>query len=461
MNLDLLSQNLLLILCAVFTAIGMYLVLRLLVTDQKTSKKPTKKEKHATKSSATKRNLAVFVLALAWSAVAAFLIKFLFAYLTDSQLPDSVVLMSLPFTGSIALLLIVLRTKSKLWIMAASCVLLGLAFSLLLANSYYRFYPTLGGLFDKDSNVQNSGRYRNNVFVNITHTISSSDNQTIQGELDSITGQPTHGQVYSLNIPGTVSKFKARTAYVYVPVSYNELSAINFPVIILTAGFPGMTENWLNSGLEATMDQFAQSHEGITPLVFIVDNTGSLTNDTECVDSPRGNVETYLTTDVPNYIKSHFRVDDSPANWAIGGLSMGGMCGVMLTLRHPSVFHYFMDYGGEVGPEVGSQQKTTDELFDGSESAWAAHQPAILLTTKNFEGLGLGGFFGDGDQDARIVTTAISELTADSQNAGVETVSETISGPHSFQVWQQLFKNSLPWISNRIGATQCGVNGCI
>ena len=203
------------------------------------------------------------------------------------------------------------------------------------------------------------------------------------------------------------------------------------------------------------MDEFAHMHEGITPLVFMVDNTGSVTNDTECVNSPRGNAETYLSVDVPNYIKAHFRVLDSPANWAIGGLSLGGMCGVMLTLRHPDVFHYFLDYGGEIGPVIGSKQQTIDTLFGGSESAWAAHQPNLILTSQNFKKLGLGGFFGDGNEDALDVTQAQRQLVTDSQNAGIETVSETINGPHTFNVWQQLFKDSLPWVSNRIGATQC------
>ena len=172
-----------------------------------------------------------------------------------------------------------------------------------------------------------------------------------------------------MNIPGTVSKFNARGAYVYVPAVYSAVSDISLPLIVLSTGYPGLPENWLGSGLEATMDQFAHLHDGITPLVFMVDDTGGLTNDTECVNSPRGNVETYLTTDVPNYIKSHFRVINNPDNWAIGGLSMGGMCSVMLTLLHPNVFHYFMDYSGEIGPEIGSKQKTVDVLFGGSEAA--------------------------------------------------------------------------------------------
>jgi S-formylglutathione hydrolase FrmB len=359
---------------------------------------------------------------------------------------------------SIGLLVLIVWLKPQVRLVAGCCVLIGLVLSLLLVNNYYHFYPTVGELFNENSNVEKIDGMLNKVTVNYGVSPKSTKQHSIESEVNSLTNQSTVGKVYSLNIPGSVSKFKARTAYVYVPAIYSNLSDVNLPVIVLTAGFPGLTENWLGSGLENSMDQLARSHKGITPLVFMVDNTGSLTNDTECVNSPRGNAETYLATDVPNYIKSHFRVINNPSNWAIGGLSMGGMCSMMLTLRHPDVYHYFLDYGGEIGPEIGSTQQTIDTLFHGSQSAWAAHQPSLLLTSRHYKGLGLGGFFGVGNQDNSSVTQAISQLTKESHNAGIEVVSETVNGSHTFDIWQKLFQDSLPWVSNRIQATQCSAN---
>jgi S-formylglutathione hydrolase FrmB len=455
MNLDLLSQNLILIICSLVTAVAVYLISRLFAKDRRKAKPKKRSKKQKVKA---QQILIICTATIAVSILAAFILKLLFGYWTDSPLPDSFIFMVLPFTLSLTLLALAIRFKPKLWIIASGCVFCSLIFSLLIVNNYYRFYPTLGELFNKNANVEEIGRNQRGIYINFSHSSSSNHPQTntLETELSSVGGQTTAGKVYSLNIPGTVSKFKPRGAYVYVPAVYSTVTDINLPVIVLTTGYPGLPENWLGSGLENTMDQFAHTHEGITPLVFMVDNSGSLTNDTECVNSSQGNVESYLTTDVPNFIKAHFRVINNPANWAIGGLSMGGMCSVMLTLRHPDVFHYFMDYGGEIGPEIGSKQKTVDDLFSGSESAWAAHQPDLLLTTKNYKNLGLGGFFGDGNEDSLSVTQAQSDLVTDSQNAGIETISETINGPHTFNVWQQLFKDSLPWVSNRIGATQCG-----
>ncbi len=452
MDINLLSQNLLLGVCSIASVVAAYLVMQLFaIKNRRKDRKLTKKQRAALLQMLQRCGFAIVS-----SAIAAFLLKAIFSYLTDSQLPGAIFFMLLPFTISVALLILIAWLRPEFRMIAGICTVLGLLLTLLIVNNYYQFYPTLGELFNQNDNVQGLDAALSKPVLQYSNNASKTvSTHSLESELDASSQRSTAGKVYSLNIPGPVSSFKARTAYVYVPAIYSTVTDIHLPVIILTAGFPGLTENWLGSGLEHSMDEFAQIHKGITPLVFMVDNTGSLTNDTECVNSPRGNVETYLTTDVPNYIKSHFRVVNSPNNWAIGGLSLGGMCSVMLTLRHPDVYHYFMDYGGELGPEVGSKQQTIDTLFNGSAAAWAAHQPSLLLASKKYKDKGLGGFFGDGDQDTPAVTQAIRQLSVQSQEAGIPTVSEIVPGSHTFDIWQKLFEDSLPWVSNRIQATQC------
>jgi enterochelin esterase-like enzyme len=363
------------------------------------------------------------------------------------------ILMVLPALFGVSLQIVTRKTSKILWPLGTACLVMGLVFTFLLINNYYRFYPTVGQIFNVNNALALTGSQKE-VLLKFDTNSGTSVSSSVEGALNSIGSQPTEGKVYSLNIPGKVSKFHARGAYVYVPAIYTNPTVIDLPVLVLTAGFPGLPENWLGSGLQSTMDSFAKKHDGITPLVFMVDNSGSVTNDTECVDGPRGNAETYLTTDVPNYIKANFNVIKSPDNWAIGGLSMGGMCSIMLALRHPDTYHYFIDLGGEIGPEVGNQTKTIDALFSGSFSDWQEHQPLYLLAHNKYKGM--GGFFGLGKEDQLSVTDAANQLSIATQKAGIETISESIQGQHTFDVWQETFKLSLPWVSNRIGATQCG-----
>jgi S-formylglutathione hydrolase FrmB len=364
-------------------------------------------------------------------------------YPTD-QLPSLFWLMILPFTFSIFLIFVTWKSEHS-WLkwLAIGTTVFSFVYSLILINGYYNFYPTVGSVFNVGVVANNSPKVLN------SSALDTSKSGTIE---QAFYAQPTSlvGQVKSINIPGTVSKFNARGAYVYVA---SRAASLKLPVIVLTAGTPGLPSNWLGSGLATTMDQFAESHHGITPYVFMVDNTGSVTNDTECVNSPRGNVETYLTEDVPNYIKAHYTVSDSSSQWAIGGLSMGGMCSFMLALRHPNIYDNFLDFGGETGPEVGSVQATTAALFNGSEKEWAAHQPLLLLKSNKYPDM--NGFFGDGDQDSPNLISGLQQSYQASKKAGISSVFEEVNGGHIFPVWQQLFKDSLPWISNRLGATDC------
>lgn len=470
MQLNILSQNLTLYICILFTSLTAYILLSLYVFDKTKPKKSKKKKKSAKldfSKPLTLDDLRAY-LKFAWvqiglglliSLVLAVSLDVLVTHATQTNLPASFILMCLPFTLLISLFGLTLIAKRRLRIVTGVTVLVSLIFSLLIINDYYRYAPTIGNLLGKTNATAFAANTAN---VTVNYTIGANqqvyNNSSIQASLAKIKSAPTAGKVYQVNIPGTVSKFNARPGYVYVPAIYNSPAQVNLPVIVLTAGVPGLPANWLGLGLQQIMDNFAKSHDGITPLVFVADSLGSINNDTECVNSPRGNVETYLSVDVPNYIKKNFRVDDAPQNWAIGGLSLGGMCAIMLTLRHTNVYHYFIDLGGEIGPEVGSKSQTIAALFNGSEADWAAHQPSLLLQENKYKGI--GGFFGDGNQDSLAVTSAIAKLSAESKKAGLDSVIETINGAHTFDVWGQTYKDSLPWISNRIGATQCTSN-CI
>lgn len=375
-------------------------------------------------------------------------------YPTD-KLPE-VWFMFLPFTLAVGLIPATWKNERQ-WLkwLATGTAVVAFVFGLILLNNYYRFYPTLYSVFSVEARKRDQQQAQTTVQFSTATQRSQMKANSIESGLYS-QNEVTNGQVYSLDIPGTISKFHARKAWVYAPAVTAGTSKINLPVIVLTPGYPGLPENWLGSGLEATMNQFAKLHHGITPLVFMVDNAGSLTNDTECVDSPRGNVETYLSTDVPNYIKANYEVGANPNNWAIGGLSMGGMCSAMIALRHPNVYNYFIDLGGESGPEVGSKQKTIMTLFGGSESVWAAHQPVLLLQTNKYRSM--GAFIAVGKGDSFVLVNASRQLYQSAKNAGLETVYEEVGGQHTFTVWQQTFKDSLPWLSNRLGATECSAS---
>ena len=191
-----------------------------------------------------------------------------------------------------------------------------------------------------------------------------------------------------LTVPPTASNFSARQAQVYLPPAWFATQRPALPVVMLLHGEPGDPSDWADGGeAAATADAWAAQHRGVAPVLVMPDINGSLTADTECVDSPIGNAETYLTVDVPAAVQQQFGTTPPGRSWALAGLSEGGACAIMLALRHPDLFGTFGDFGGLSGPRVGESDtdtaSTVAELFGGSRQEFAAHEPADLLATGN------------------------------------------------------------------------------
>jgi S-formylglutathione hydrolase FrmB len=334
-------------------------------------------------------------------------------------------------------------------------VLGSLLFGVATLNDYYHYYPTLADAFGKTPAQRIGGRADQTVVRYSTNT-AAAQATSLEQSVQNIGTLPASGEVYKLSVPATASHFAARSGWLYVPPIAFSPEKVDLPVIVLLAGEPGSPNDWLNGGgAKQTLNAFAAEHHGVTPIVAMVDDLGSQFNDTECVDSSRGNAETYLTVDVPNYLKANFDVSASPSNWAIGGLSDGGMCGAMLALRHPNTFHYFLDLGGTSGPNVGSQIATIADLFHGSQENFDEHQPLYLLQHGSWKDSGLGGYFAVGSSDSTDIVSAVQSLYHQSAASGLDVAEETTQGRHTFAVWQQQFHDALPWLSYHLGATAC------
>jgi enterochelin esterase-like enzyme len=194
------------------------------------------------------------------------------------------------------------------------------------------------------------------------------------------TGMPKSGRLGSVTIPGTVSKFPARKAIVYLPPAALVSAAPALPVMIVLSGQPGQPMNDFQSGhLLQALEAFQKSHRGLSPIVVSPDQLGSPLANPMCVDSRLGNSATYLTIDVPAWIRSHLRVLGERAAWSIGGFSQGGTCSIQLGAAHPDLFGSILDVSGELVPRNGSPQHTVQVGFDGNPAAYEAAKPLNVL----------------------------------------------------------------------------------
>lgn len=270
-------------------------------------------------------------------------------------------------------------------------------------------------------------------------------------------GMPAGGAVSTVTIPGVLSGFTARPAWVYVPPAYLTAHRPALPVLMLIPGQPGSSRDWLDGGrVIQIMDEFAARHAGIAPLVVMPDALGSGLANPLCADTTLGNADTYLSKDVPEWVRQNLQVDTDTNQWAVGGFSFGGTCALQLAVNHPGLFPTFLDISGQREPTLGSHQRTVDRAFAGDEGSFAKVNPwDILEAAARLEGrstnftrvagiLAIGAHdhvFG-ADQRA-IQTVAI--------RAGISIHWLEVPGGHSWYVGAGALEQSLPWLAARMG----------
>ncbi len=262
---------------------------------------------------------------------------------------------------------------------------------------------------------------------------------------------PSEGVLIMTTIPPTVSHFSTRPAYVYLPPAWFAKVTPSLPTLVLLPGEPGSAADWSDSGdADNTADAFAAAHHGVAPIIVMPDPNGYATIDTECVNSKFGNAETYLVDDVPAFVRRQFHAATGSGSLAIGGLSAGGTCSVMLALRHPTVYPTFATYSGFSFPQYQdtSRAQTVDTLFGGSVAAFDAHDPLLLLGKGRFDGM--AGWFEVGDDDAQPLAAALALQPAASK-AGIATCLLVRPGGHDFDLWSQALVDSFPWLAWRLG----------
>jgi Putative esterase len=306
------------------------------------------------------------------------------------------------------------------------------------ANATFQYYPTFDRLFGKTAN----------------NFLDNSQLDAVRQQVAKTGKLPDHGATLAVTIPGKNLRFTPRQAYVWVPPAWFGRGHPQLPVIELMHGTPGQPSDWTRASFaDATSLAFAEQHDGVAPILVMPDINGSLTGDSECVDSALyGQVETYLTQTVPAYMLKNFNARTTPGSFALAGLSEGGMCATMMALNHPKEFPVFANYSGDAAPvyQTFSTQQTISDLFEGSTATFNAHNPPYLLTHQKYPGM--AGWFAAGAQDSQALRAAhtLQPLAA---SAGIATCITTPPGKHSFDFWTQAYQDSLPWMSWKLKLT--------
>ncbi|MGW8375289.1 alpha/beta hydrolase-fold protein [Streptomyces sp. ODS28] len=349
----------------------------------------------------------------------------------------------------LGLFLAVFRIPSLRWRGRAAAVL-GAALVVLLGasqvNVYFDQYPTLrtmpGPWALPTKGLKAAAGHKETV-------LRPPHGKTLSQVFHPSPGMPTHGVLTKVSFPDTRSGYASSPGLVYLPPAYKSSPRPLLPVVMMIPGQPGEPKTYVQSGrIVNALDDFAARHHGLAPIVVIADANGSPFVNNLCMNSRRGNVQTYLTQDVPHWIRTHLQTATGPSHWAVGGYSFGGTCALQLAVNAPGTFGRFVDISGQREPTLGGHRRTVNAAFGGDEAAFAQVNPLHVMARKNFPRTRGLFIVGSGDihygPQQRTVCKAARE-------AGMRVRSETLPGGHDWHVWRRALEVQLPWIAQNTG----------
>ena len=267
-------------------------------------------------------------------------------------------------------------------------------------------------------------------------------------------GMPSGGVLRKARIPGPASGFSSREAYVYLPPAYQSAPRPALPVLVLFSGQPGGPSDWLTGGaLRSRMDRFAADHDGVAPVVVVVDPNGTPSANTLCMDTRIAKADTFLSRDVPQWIEQTLDVDPDHRQWAAGGFSFGATCALQMGTRHPDIYASVVAFSSEREPALAKErQKTIDAAFGGNVAAFDEQTPLTLMQKARFDGHAV--YFGAGSRDPEFMAY-MDELSAAARRAGFAVqANPVVNTGHSWEAASNGLPAALDFMAERWGIGQ-------
>jgi hypothetical protein len=185
-----------------------------------------------------------------------------------------------------------------------------------------------------------------------------------------------NGYSMSVHIPATSSRFSARNANLWVPPGWILHPDVRRPVVEMMMGQPG------DPTLDATLNSLhllGTDALQSAPFVLVVDQLGGHHLNPPCRNTVAGNVTTYLSVDVPRWIRNNLPVPDARPFWTIAGYSHGGDCAEFLEATYPSIWANMLSVSGPDVPGTPNIPYAIAHYFGGSQAKFDASLTATAL----------------------------------------------------------------------------------
>jgi pimeloyl-ACP methyl ester carboxylesterase len=316
------------------------------------------------------------------------------------------------------------------------CQALALVSVGLQINRSNGFFESWNDLFGGSSNYSQTAVQADSISFLTKQDLTKAESLSNKSKLvrDVITGKNSQvSNIVYIDLPSTaVKKIENNVA----------LDSHRFRVIEFLTGFPSEPIMWVKVlKIDRQLALYNKSHIGheiigVFPQVNIAGNY-----DLECMNlpSPQPAAETWLSTDMHSYLGSRLGLRDS--KWGIMGVSTGGWCAAMLSIRHPDLYSAAVSIAGYYRPALPRKDPVALQL--AMDKKYDLTSAELLLTEKQH--LYITASLGD----KYSIRETRKFLAKQHPNLAI-TYKELPSGGHNSRVWVPLIPNALDWLQRNI-----------
>ena len=255
---------------------------------------------------------------------------------------------------------------------------------------------------------------------------------------------PGSGSRFIYTVKGRASGITS-TVVVQLPPGYDPGSGRRYPVLETFQGYPGQPTQWLDVlHLDQAVDQASSSGRLVAPIIVSPQTEVPVGVDTECVDGGGNNpeVETWLTTDVPNWVVTHFAVKTDRQSWATIGLSAGGWCAAMAAMRHPGTYSAAVVMAGYFTPWFGPYYRPFEP-----RSALSRQYDLLTMARRNPPPVAIWLETSHADRDSYPTS---SVFLRDVRRPTAVTATVLQNAGHRMSVWVAELPGALSWLGSSV-----------
>ncbi|MDR3706848.1 MAG: alpha/beta hydrolase family protein [Capsulimonadaceae bacterium] len=219
-----------------------------------------------------------------------------------------------------------------------------------------------------------------------------------------------------------------------------------FPVLYLLHGMSDNNTAWTR---RTSIERYVED----LPLIVVMPD-GDRSFYCDAIERPTWKYESYITSDLIDFVDETFRTVRSPKGRAIAGLSMGGYGAMKLALKFPKLFGVGISYSGALlaaarseSPEWSASKEWTD-IFGPAPKGGPNDTLALAEAAA-----------GKGNAPALWIDCGSSDFLIEENRAfhehlnrlGIAHEYSEHEGAHSWDYWDAALLRTLPWLKERLG----------